>query len=296
MKKWMILAVVLLLAWFGLKNVALSKYLSSGPALLPPQLSYAEPDHWAAWPEVTPAGAWETPWGIDAFVVLPPPSIAHKHGLIPPDNSKSVEETLQTLVKISDAIPGETPTYAPLYRAPAPSNKGDVARQMRLLAEEDLLKAFKHYLANANQTRGVLLVIVEPAGNYSHTLLDRLQAEDLVDRFAGMVSLVPEGTSLPLQTLECSGALNGECHQQINTKSELELGRILLPSPGGPARISEVYDANGVAEAIKVQAEAVSLWLDENQPKPAEPFGFSQVIEAAPIYRPGEDTPIDEEN
>lgn len=296
MKKWIILTVVVLLAWFGLKNVALSKYLSSGPALLPPQLSYSEPDHWATRPEATPAGAWETPWGIDAFIVLPPPSIAHKHGLIPADDAESVEATLQTLITISDAIPGETPSYAPFSRAPASANKGDVARQMKLLAEEDLLKAFEAYLATVNQGRGVMLIIVEPAGNYSHALLDRLQAEDLVDRFAGLVSLVPEGTSLPLQTLQCSDALKGACHQQINTKSEFQPGRIFLPSVPGPARISEVYDASGVAEAIKVQAEAVSAWLDENEPKPAEPFGFSQVIEAAPIYRPGEDTPIDQED
>lgn len=294
MKKWLLVLGLILVAWFGLKDIAYSKYLTSGPAILPPPVTYTTQDSWAAWPEPLPGGAWETPWGIDAFVILPPSPVAQKHGLIPADNTKAVAMSRASLTAIREAIPSEIPVYAPFYRAPAAANSGEVARQMKLLTEQDLLNAFKTYLETANQGRGIMIVIAEPSGAYSRDLIDRAQAEDLADRFAGLISFQTQNAGLPLRTLSCSPALLTACHQQVEVQTITNFASFLLPRVTENAQIRGVYDASGVTEAIRVQAEAVSSWLDENAPKPAEPFGFSNVIEAAPIYRPGADEPLNQ--
>ena len=48
-----------------------------------------------------------------------------------------------------------------------------------------------------------------------------------------------------------------------------------------------------VAKVDVSDAEQVSAWLDETEPKPAEPFFAVEVITDVPIYRPGADAPVD---
>jgi len=72
MKRLGLAIILLAAAWFGLKDMAMRAYLTQGGPSLPDPLSYTAPEHWATQPETIPPGAWETPWGIDAFIVLPP--------------------------------------------------------------------------------------------------------------------------------------------------------------------------------------------------------------------------------
>ena len=94
MKKALIGLLVMFAAWFGLKDIALQFYLSNGALNIPEPLSYETPNAWAVTPEAPPPGAWETPWGVDTFIVLPPANVALKHGLLPVEDTKVIKETL----------------------------------------------------------------------------------------------------------------------------------------------------------------------------------------------------------
>lgn len=292
MKKWLIGLGLILVLWFALKNTAFEAYLTRGPVVLPPQLDYDKEDSWASLPVTLPAGAWETPWGIDAFLILPPPNTPEKHGLLSIEDSPVLTDTLQALGLITPAIPGDLPVYAPFYRAPSAVNRSEVLDMSRELAATDLIAAFEHYLAGPNQGRGVLLIVAESAGPYTQPLLERLQSEDISDRFAGLVSLGPSNSDYMPQILMCADILGGACHQKVNTQASLSITDLLLPSVRHKAPELNIIDPLGVAAAIKVQAENVSLWMDESLPKPAEPFFATEVIESAPIFRPGAQSPI----
>lgn len=283
---------VLLALWFGLKDMALRAYLAGGEPSLPAALTYSAPPHWATQPQSTPPGSWETPWGIDAFIVLPPADLAHAHGLIPAQNEESVSQALLALEQVSAAIPGDTPAYAPFYRTPSPANNSEMAAKMNALASADIMAAFEIYLAEANQGRGVLLVMAQSASPLAKPLIARMQAKDLASRFAGLVSFGPEETNAPEQVLTCADILQGACYQHVETKPSGNLMRVFLPNAGKRVQSLEVVDAQGVAAAIKIQAENVSTWLDETQPKLAEPFFTTTVIQNAPVFQPGGEEPL----
>jgi len=162
-------------------------------------------------------------------------------------------------------------------------------------ASADLLTAFELYLGEANQGRGILLVTAQSTGSYIAPLLARLQQDDLSNRFAGWVSFGPEDDNVPQTDLICAGILNGACHQHVETADTLSPMRFLTPNIGQPVPDLNIADTAGVSNAIQIQAENVSTWLDETQPKLAEPFFTTTVIETAPIFRPGASTPIDKE-
>ena len=294
MKKALIALAVLCAAWFGLKDIALQSYLSNGELNVPASLSYDTGEAWAVTPEVPPPGAWETPWGVDAFVVLPPANVNLQHGLLPIEDAEVIKDTLGALQQMGEAIPGQTPVYAPLYRAPSPATKGDDRLAMNAMSSDDLLSAFEHYLETFNNGRGIMLIIAESSDPYASPLIERLQEDDLVSRFAGLISFGPETSPYETQPLKCANVLGDGCHQKVTTKSKTNFGRLLMPSLSYTAPALNVIDANGVAQAIKTQAENVSIWLDETQPKPAEPFFATEIIESSPIYRPGEDAPIEQ--
>ncbi len=293
MKKALIGLLVMFAAWFGLKDIALQFYLSNGALNIPEPLSYETPNAWAVTPEAPPPGAWETPWGVDTFIVLPPANVALKHGLLPVEDTKVIKETLQALQQIGAAIPGQTPVYAPFYRAPSRATKAKDIDEIYALSSNDLLTAFEQYMRDHNKGRGIILVVAESSGLYAKPLINRLQADDIVSRFGGLISFGPKNSAYPSQTLKCAEILGGGCHQKVETHDTFNLGRFIMPNLPGAVPPLNAVDANGVAEAIKTQAESVSVWLDETQPKPAEPFFATEIIQTAPIYRPGADTPIE---
>ena len=293
MKKALFALVVLCAAWFSLKDIALQSYLSTGELNIPASLLYDTEEAWAVTPEVRPPGAWETPWGVDAFIVLPPANANLKHGLLPTEDAEVIRDALDALQQMGEAIPGQTPVYAPFYRAPSPATKGDDRLAMNALSSDDLLAAFRHYLDNFNNGRGIMLIVAESSDAYANPLIERLQEDDLVSRFAGLISFGPETSPYGIQPLNCADVLGDGCHQKVTTKSKSDFGRLLKPSLSYTAPALNVIDANGVAQAIKTQAENVSVWLDETQPKPAEPFFATEIIQSSPIYRPGANAPIE---
>ncbi len=294
MKPLLIALIVLSAAWFGLKDLAYGAFLARGEPTFPTALTYDANEHWAAMPESLPPGGWERPWGIDAFVVLPPSNIARPHGNMSAEDEALVETGLRDLLKMSEAIPGITPVYAPFYRTPSPASTGETLHLANTHAANDVMSAFERYLSAHNRKRGIILIVAAPAMPYVDNVLNRLQAEDMHNRFAGLISFGVEMPDSVSDDLQCAEILEGACYQHVPLKGSSALTALLTPRLREVPTSFEVLDAPGVATAIEVQVETVSRWLDETQPKPAEPFFDVQIIEDVPIVRPGEADPSTE--
>ena len=292
MKKWALILAATIVVWLAAKDIAYSAYLRFGEPATAAQLDYSELDSWATRPAERPIGAWGKPWGIDAFLILPPANVPAKHGLMSPDNGAVLSASLGSLRALSKTIPGEVPVYAPLYRAPAPASTPQIRQQSGQSTHDDLTKAFEKYLGEDNRGRGIMLLVAEDAIPFAAPLVTRLQTDELKPRFAGLITFAESDNSALYGALECADILDGACHQDVQTAHQSDLSRLIFPNfASAPASINGI-DKEGVAEAIRIQAENVSIWLDETQPKPAEPFSSTQIIEVAPVYRVGGDAPI----
>lgn len=279
---------VAILAWFGLKNPVYTMIKSGGDARAPAALDYASPEAWAVAPTEPPPGAWETPWGVDVFVVYPSPRLSADHGVMDAEAAFGHASQVRLDAEIRAALPADAAVYAPKYRAPSNANRGDDRAAAEALVAEDMSDAFEAYLANTNRGRGVMLVGVGNADAALDPLLARLDTDELRDRFAGLIHFTPEtdGADQPFADLACSPSLEGACYQAVAVTTERPLGDHVLPRLPQTRPHYSVVDAEGTAAAISVQNAQVSAWLDANAPKPAEPlFGFES-IGAAPIYRP----------
>ena len=293
MKRALILVAVGAAIWLAAKDAAYTSYLRWGELTQPAELDFSNPEYWAMQPVEKPAGAWEKPWGIDAFVVLPPANVPASPGLLDPNEANVLSTTMKSLRNMTPAIPGETPVYAPLYRAPSAVSDSMVRQDLLEFAELDLSTSFEYYLSEINQGRGIMLIVAEDAQPFITPLIARLQQDDLAARFAGLIVFGKNDNSASYSSLICADILNGACQQDVKTKAEVSLLRFVTPNFAGPPTGTQAVDQDGVATALKTQAENVSVWLDETQPKPAEPFFAVQVIEDAPVYRVGESTPIE---
>ena len=292
-KLLLVLLVILAALWFAVKDYAYKSYWRIGAPVEAAAMDYSNFDHWATRPAELPPGAWAKPWGIDAFLVLPPPTTPAKHGLLPIDNDAVISAFAASLKNLNLAVPGETPVYAPFYRAPSPSSDIMVRHDVAEFAQYDLSTAFEHYLTEDNRGRGFFLLIAEDAKPFAAQLLARLQQDDTKSRFAGLIVFGEQDNSSLYKSIECADILEGACHQDVQTRGRSDSNLFFQPSLGVASTGTKVSDADGVANAIKTQSKTVSRWLDETQPKPAEPFFATQVIEIAPVYRVGETAPIE---
>lgn len=155
----------------------------------PPRPDYSEPEAWALRPANPPPGGWETPWGIDIFFVHPVSAYSGAGW-----NAKI--DDAEALARLKDRIlPNHAgpflqagPVYAPLYRQASLHSEISVGGEgdgAFLLAYEDVLRAFDHYMETDNRHRGLVLAGVGQGGLYVERLLaDRFQAEPLKSRLA----------------------------------------------------------------------------------------------------------------
>ena len=279
---------VLILAWFGLKNTFYNIILSGGEAQMHTAVDYTSVVGWASQPAETPPGAWETPWGVDIFLVYPSPRLNSEHGLMDADTAFSHPSHTRLDEDIRTGLPADAAIYVPKYRARSNANQADSAAAAEAQIADDLRNAFEAYLANTNRGRGIMLVAVGETGAALDPLLTRLNTEELRHRFAGLVHFTPDADEddQTYADIECSPALEGACYQPVPLTVKRPLSDHLLPNLSKTRGHFSVIDADGTAAAISAQNAQVSTWLDANAPKPAEPlFGF-EAIEAAPIYRP----------
>lgn len=284
MKKWWTIGgAVLLAGWFGLKDTVYRISLqSNAPAVIDP-LDYASVDSWAAFPDAMPPGAWETPWGVDVFLIGPPAGLSSGPGLVNARIEAHEEKYDAAITELSRGIAKGLPLYAPHYHSPsAVHNTGEYAAETAL----GLVSAFSTYLAEHNRDRAILLAVDERALPLADPILAQLTGDAIAERFAGRIIFGsnPSGAA----PTACNPSLNSVCDQTVDMKAGgIPFGFLL---PRLPGRISErsLIDPDGTAEAVAVQATQVSSWLDENGPKPAEPLGDFEEIEIAPVYAPDE--------
>lgn len=259
--------------------------LTQGEVQTLPALDYTFAEAWESQPSETPPGAWETPWGVDLFMVYPTPRVNSPHGLIDAEAAVTHPSYTKLDVEIREALPSDAFVYVPKYRPPSSTTTPEAAPPVT----DDLIRAFEAYLGNPNRGRAIMLVGVGETDQQITPLLARLSQEDLRNRFAGLVHFsTREGleTDAAFSELQCSPALEGACYQSVLMESSRPLGDHLLPRLPNLRAEYSVLDPDGTAVAIAVQQSAVSIWLDTNAPKPAEPlFGF-EAIEIAPIYTP----------
>jgi hypothetical protein len=160
---------------------------ASTPA--PPQPDYTKPESWALRPAQPPPGGWETPWGVDTFFIHPTSAYAGD------DWNARIDDPVSSARLDNRILPNHAgpflqagPVYAPRYRQASLHSEISVGGQgdgAFLIAYNDVLAAFDHYMANYNRERGIMLVGVGQGGLYVQRLLqDRFQAQPLVDRLA----------------------------------------------------------------------------------------------------------------
>jgi hypothetical protein len=279
-------ALIALAAWFGLKNPIYNMALTRGDIHTPPQPDYTLAAGWADQPAQTPPGAWETPWGVDIFLVYPAPRLNAPHGRIDADEALVHPSHAKLAAEIRAALPADAVVYVPKVR---PVSAATSSQTGPTNAADDVIAAFDAYLGNTNRERAIMLVAIGSANASIAPLLVRLSEDELRDRFAGFVHFSTDddaNTEGLYPDLKCSPSLGGACFQSVLLDSKRPITDHLLPRLPNMRAEYSVLDPEGTAAAVAVQQETVSSWLDANAPKPAEPlFGF-EAIEAAPIYRP----------
>ncbi|MEM7662572.1 MAG: hypothetical protein AAF292_10010 [Pseudomonadota bacterium] len=285
---WIIGAAVLLIAWFGLKDFVYRSVLTANTPASAEPLDYSDVDSWAAFPEMRPPGAWETPWGVDVFLIGPPTGIASGQGLVDARGEAHREKFDSSITELSRALPRGVPIYAPHYHSPSAVHPaGDMAD----IVSTELGAAFEQYLTEQNRDRAVLLAIDERALSYAQDIATSIasQSEDGYEKLAGLV-IFGESTGLAAPE-NCNSSLETACEQTVEMQTTGNPLSFLAPRLPGRINARRVVDPDGTAEAIRVQAEQVSAWLDANGAKPAEPLGSIQEVAIVPIRRPGEVVP-----
>lgn len=187
------LALVLLVAYlFG--RDALFRMAIQPPGHFSAQAAPSPPDYrqaasWAIRPEHPPAGAWETPWGVDVFFIHP--TTAHAGDAW----NAAIDDSAATATLEHDVLPNHAapfqhagPVYAPRYRQAAlwaELNPGGDSDKAFELAYQDVLRAFDSYVANDNRGRAIMVAGMGQGGLHALRLLrDRFQDGDLEQRLA----------------------------------------------------------------------------------------------------------------
>lgn len=296
MRKWWIAGgALVIVAWFGLKDAAYRGFLATNIPASPEMLDYSMQDSWVIFPEAAPPGAWETPWGVDAFIVAPPAGLATASGLSDARSDlhqaafqKSVEELLR-------AIPDTVTAYAPHYHSPSAANTKQEPYKVEI--EAQLLAAFRHYMDTHNQGRAILVLYDDRADAFMGPILDTLRSDNLFERYAGSVSIIASGKYDEADMTyhdRCSPALDDGCLNFIEATSISHPLGFLAPRLPGRVVERAIIDSEGASVAIAAQAKQVSVWLDETAPKPAEPLGDFEEVDVVPIYRPGDSEPVNQ--
>lgn len=162
-------------------------HFATSPA--PPKPDYSKAEAWALRPAQPPPGGWEKPWGVDVFFIHPTTAYAGDDWNTRIDDKVSNERLIDRLLP-NHAGPflQASPVYAPHYRQASLHSEIDVGGEgdgAFLLAYNDILAAFDHYIATDNRARGIILAGVGQGGLYVQQLLhDRFQAEPLRERLA----------------------------------------------------------------------------------------------------------------
>lgn len=276
-------------AWFLLKDIAYRSYIAGKETPGAVTASYLEEDGWAVLPVEPPPGAWITPWGIDFFVIAPPSSVPAGGGLISKAVEPATSEMRANVLTIEKAFALAGPLYSPVYRHPSAATRA--APEDWDVSREDIAMAFERYLYSRNNWRGVVLVAAPETQHLAAAVLERVEKDPrLLERFGGIVVIGAPG-DLETTEINCSPAMEGHCGIFAEVNKRQALLDYMRPKLHRSALKFEFSEPADLTVTLQERNTKLSLWLDTNAPKPAEPLGGLdevEVIEIAPVRRPGE--------
>lgn len=292
MRRILIAVLVLFVAWIALKNVAYSAFI--GETEFQPQTpDYYYDEAWLDRPDSPPPGGWDSPWGIDIFVIAPPLSEPAPKGLIAAESpylTTEYEEFRSSLIGDNQ----DFEIYAPSYRSPSPASGAARRKAMMTTSVEDVALGLKRYLSADNRDRGLLILTAPGAEPFLEQALEQLPDSDgFRQRFGGIIVSAQSGiTDLEAMTAPCSPAFEA-CVMPASLSAQPTPMRFILPSLPRP-EMTYAADAE-LQSAINSRALALSDWLETNAAKPAEPFdtwAADEIVDVAPIRRPNQDEDI----
>ena len=286
--RWIVI-ILALGAWFGLKDFAYRSFFAGQTLTDQTAATYNNDDGWAVLPVETPPGAWTEPWGIDLFIVPPPTGVSAGNGLVGDFHPRALKEMTRHVHQIERVFAPAGPSYGVMYRHPSASLSTQTANWD--VARDDLIMAFERYLYTKNNMRGILLVSAPGTEELVSPILTRIESDPrLLERFSGVVWL-QDGETVPDIKVNCSPVMEGNCSVVGLVRKGSAWTRWILPTFPRTSVHFEFEAGDELATELTKRNTQLSIWLDENAPKPAEPLGGledMEVVEIAPIRRPGE--------
>lgn len=301
MWRWVIGLLIAVLGWMLLKDPAFDRFARPASDDSPAAPDYSQGDAWLYKPDEQPPGAWETPWGVDVFLLLPAPHAGSDSAALSIEAFRTAGNELNAA--IIEAFSDIAPVYAPAYRAVAPATfrYGDDSAEVReaeALAVADVKDALATYLSADNQFRAVMFVAYADAVTLLPELEARVRATPgLENRIVGYLAVKAPSITAQTEPVEyaCMEGVERPCLFSTTYEPSLPLSRFVLPQY--PVRALPSPDApvaENTLDRLRLRLEAASTWLDTFATKPAPPLPPMEAIEIAPIKRPGEnDEPED---
>lgn len=292
MRRILIAVFVIFVAWIALKDWGYSTFLGKAE-VTPEQPDYFYTEVWLERPEDMPPGGWESPWGIDLFVVAPPVSTPVRKGLVPAESEEMAADYAR-FAEAAGLTASEATIYAPAYRSPSPGSGANARKEQMLAAQSDIIAALRRYLSADNRSRGLIILAAPGSEPLAESVVEALPQEaDFRDRFGGI--LLPAGADPADWTTKaspCSPAFE-DCVVVTSISGQAPVISWLLP---GLAHRKQAYSAESdPASTIETRAQTLANWLDLNAEKPAEPFdtwAADEVVDVAPIIRPNQEEDI----
>ncbi|MEE9381410.1 MAG: DUF3089 domain-containing protein, partial [Hyphomonadaceae bacterium] len=287
MRRTVLIVLISIALWFGLKDWVYRTLYSMGEAEQAEALSYSDASNWALRPEAPPPGAWERPWGVDVYLLLPPSTSPARHGVIGTETASFAKDMERTTIVFADLLANAGPVYTPLYRQASPALLSRAQSQGTSAREADAKAAFAHYLSEDNRQRAILFAVAPGAEPLVPIITARTVTDPrMADRIVGIVyfGTGSDDVSIP----PCSPVFEDDCLIRFNASTSAGWLSWLKPNLPVKRLRYRLGDNPDAAIMLSARSLAVSEWLDEHAPKPAEPLGDFETIEIAPIRRPGE--------
>ena len=287
------IVAALAVGWVAFKDSVYASWLGQG------EREAAEPDYglqedWLQRPAKTPPGGWASPWGVDVIILAPFPTTPQPAGLLPASSDVIRSDFEDFMDDAGLASELGAVVYAPSYRAPSPASRKRMRGEASALAAGDVAAAVSRYASADNRKRGVLIVAAPGTEALLEAALSALpDDEDFRQRFGGVMMPADMDVAEWVEVAgPCSDAVDA-CVVSTGLTASKPVRRFFLPSLPRPRL---VYSADGtLADSINARAETLSIWLEENLPKPAEPFdtwAAEEVVDVAPIRRPNSERDI----
>lgn len=284
--------IALVIGWVAIKDTLYSNWLGSSD-IQPAAPDYSLDTSWFQRPAEAPPGGWDTPWGVDVFVLAPPAVSPAPKGMMAADDASLIED-YDTFADALGLKASDLVVYAPGYRSPSPSLGASRWTNGLATSAGDVGASAARYVAQDNRERALIIVAAPQTEPLLTSVLDILPDDEAFRRrFGGVVlpaDMLAEDWSE--QIGDCSPAFE-TCAVSSDLTANEPARRLFLPSL---RRSQLVFSASeDFAKTIEDRASALSQWLDREAPKPAEPFdswAADEVIDVKPIRRPNSDRDI----